>query len=228
VADDKPDEWPRALRGAYDHADPTDPTLPPAPPGSAVEAAIAAKLAGKFPQYNDPDLKPIQFAEVFARLLALSVARLEFLGALLAAEYERHRTDMEPPSDDVYHPGSVDNDQDGGIRALIGDVYDLDKDGIQVPTGEAVRALVKLEAEERDRAARLAKEAIRIGVKAAQVDVMRSYGHTVVAALRAFAEQQGIDWAEEGTRKAAQRAILTARSRLGAESLTVRGNDERD
>lgn len=224
MADDKPEEWPRALRGAYEYADPTDPTLPPAAPGSAVESAIAAKLAGRFPQYNDPDLKPIQFAEVFARLLALSVARLEFLGALLAAEYERASTGGRSESGNEYDPGI----RTDGLSAFIGDVYDLDKHGEQVPVGEAVRALVQLEAAERDRAARLAKEAIRIGVQAQQVDVMRSYGHTVVAALRAFAEQQNIDWTEEGTRKAAQRAILTARSRLGAESLTMRGNDERD
>lgn len=225
MAEDKPGDWPRGLRKAYDHADPADPTLPPPPPGSPVEAAIAAKLGSRLPQYNDPELKPVQFAEVYARLVALSVARLEFLGALLAAEYERWQDGTVEPADDVYHPGSVDTGQDGGIRALVGDAYDLDKFGVPTPIGENVRALVKLEAEERDRAARLVKDAIRIGVQAKQVDVMRSYGHTVVASMRALCEQLGIDWSEEGTRRAAQRAILTARSRLGAESLTVRGND---
>lgn len=224
VADDKPGEWPRGLRGAYGHADPADPTMPPPPPEHEVEAAITAKR--RLPQYGDPNLKPIQFAEVYARLLALSVARLEFLGELLAAEYARHSDSDESTDEGLYDPGSVDPGQDGGIRAIVGNTYDLDKFGTPVPIGEAARALFKLEAEERDRAARLAKDAIRIGVQARQVDVMRSYGHTVVASMRALCEQLGIDWAEEATRRAAQRAIITARSRVGAEMLTVRGDDD--
>lgn len=247
VADDKPDEWPRGLRRAYHLADPADPTLPPAPVDPS--DTVTGRLARKLPRYDDPALKPVQFAEVYARLLALSVARVEFLGSLLAQAYDdlERNPITEPPvdrdddeADDEADAGHDDYDAErdlgrhekynpgvgDGIRALVGDTYDLTRYGSAVATGEKVRALVELEAAERDRAARLVKDAIRIGLQAKQVDVMRSYGHTVVASMRALCERLGIDWAEPATREAARDAIITARSRLGAEVLTARNDDD--
>ncbi|NUT90914.1 MAG: hypothetical protein HOY78_02675 [Saccharothrix sp.] len=208
MADDQ-GQWPRGLGRAWERA--ADPTLPPGPPGDAVEAAIVGRLTRKLPHLGDPDLRPVQFAEVYARLLAVSMARAEFYGALLAEQYER-ASGGEDSDGSEYYPGPR-----GAVGALVGDVYDLDKRGDPVPVSEQIRALVKLEAEERDRAAKLARDGIRIGVQAKQVDVMRSYGHTVVAALRALVVEMGLDWNERPVREAAQRAIVTARTTLGVE-----------
>ena len=56
---------------------------------------------------------------------------------------------------------------------------------------------------------------IKVGIEAKQVDVMRSYGRTVVAAIRSMCLELGVDWAAEDTRLAARRAIISARTSLG-------------
>lgn len=205
------DEWPRGLHREYRRAE--DSALPP-----AVET-IPGALTSRLPHLADPAVRPVQFADVYARLLAVSIARAEFYGALLAEQFERAGAGG---SDDV--AGDYDPGPRGALGALVGDTYDLDKHGDPVPTAEAIRALVKLEADERDRAARLARDGIRIGVQARQVDVMRSYGHTVVTAMRELCRELGWDWNGEETRRAAQRAIISARSQLGVEAL-ARGSD---
>jgi len=210
VAED-PDDWPRGLRREYERA--ADPALPP-----RVDDVILGPASRRLPHLGDPALRPVQFAEVYARLLAVAIARAEFYGALLAEQFEQAGAG-DPDGAGDYDPGPR-----GTLAALVGNTYDLDKHGEPVATGEAIRALVKLEADERDRAARLARDGIRIGVQAQQVDVMRSYGHTVVTAMRSLCQELGMDWTDETTRRAAQRAIIAARSQLGAEAL-ARGSD---
>lgn len=199
-------------------ADPADPTMPPAPPRTERDKLIHGALAKRLPHYGSPELKPVQFAEVYARLLAVSIARAEFYGELLAAAYERRDAGGSGEEADEYE---YDPGDPGSMGALVGSTYGIAKDGYTLPIGEGIRALVKLEAEERDRAARLAKDGIRIGIEAKQVDVMRSYGRTVVASLRALCEELGVAWEEEGTRRAAQRAILTARTGLNQQVFTA-------
>lgn len=143
---------------------------------------------------NDP-VRPIHFAESYARLAAVASARAEFLGRLLAEAYERE-----------------------GVAALVGDKLDLDREGNLHAVSEEVRGLARLEAEERDRAAKLIREGVRLGIEAAHVDVMRSYAHTAVLALRSLCEQMGIPWDEEATRQAAKQAIRSAREALGQGS----------
>lgn len=104
-----------------------------------------------------------------------------------------------------------------GLGALIGDTYASDGAGGRMATGEAIRALVALERDERDRAARLAKEGIKLGLEAKQVDVMRTFGRTVVEAMRQLSGELGVNWADPATRRAAQRAVLAARAALGVD-----------
>lgn len=232
VAEDKPVEWPHTLRKAYERAYGSDPSLPPPPPGGEVDTPVAAVLRRKFPRFDDPALRPVQLAEAYSRLIALSVARLEFLGQLIAEEFDRleERPGAGRPvvlgADDADDPEfggerdlgqreSYDPGAGGGIRALVGETYELTRYGGAVATGEKARALFELEAKERDRAAALIKDAVRLGIQAKQVDVMRSYGHTVVAALKNLAEQLGHDWGDRGTREAARWAITSARSQVG-------------
>lgn len=211
------DAWPRGLRGTSGRADPADPLSPQAPAANDLERRLRQHARRQLPHLASADLRPVQFAEAYAQLAAVSKARAEFYGELLAGMFDawdRHGSadsiDPDWDEDDDYNPGDG-----GGMKALVGNTYDLSKDGLAVPTGEAIRALVKLEAEERDRAAKLMRDGIRIGIEAKQVDVMRSYGRTVVASLRALCAELGIDWAEEATRLAARRAIISARTSLG-------------
>lgn len=199
MADDHDDDgtspWPPGLgEDVRQWADPVDPTLPPDPDGHGDRAA-ARRLMARLPTYGDPNLRPIQFAEVYARLTAVAVARADWLGELLAQAYERE-----------------------GIAGLIGHKWDADRHGSLYAQSEEIRALVALEAAERDRAAKLIKDGARLGLEARQVDVMRSYGQTVVTALRMMCAELGIEW-EDATRRAAMRAILTARSVTGEQQV---------
>lgn len=175
-------------------ANPADPLLPPAGKRDKVEARIAQRMAQQLPQFGSPELRPVQFAEAYSLLVAISMARADFYGQLLAEQYERE-----------------------GMSGLIGYKIDVDKNGYEHEVSETIRALVELEARERDRAAQLIKDGLRIGIQAQQVDVMRSYGRTVVAALRGLCGELGITWDDEATKRAAQRAILAARTAVGAD-----------
>lgn len=214
---DSGEKWPRGTGDAWKYADPADPLSPQPPARDNVERALRAHARKRLPTLASKDLRPVQFAETFARLAAVAEAKAVFYGELLADLYARYELDgasavrdEDDEEREHYYPGDG-----GGLRALIGDVYSVSKDGDAIPISEAIRALVKLEAEERDRAADLAYKGIRVGIEAKQVDVMRGYGKTVVAAIRAMCEQLGVDWGSEDTRLAAQRAIISARTSLG-------------
>lgn len=189
----------------YDPLDPTVPLDEVDMPGRTREQVRDA-LTRHLPHYGSPEVQPIQFAEAYARLTAISTARAEFYGAILAQIYESHREGYTRSDFDDMVPG---------LGALIGYTMAGDGAGGTIATGEAVRALVALEREERDRAARLAKEGIRLGLEAKQVDLMRTYGRTVVAAMRKLSEELGARWADPAVRRAAQRAVIGARAELG-------------
>lgn len=212
MADGDTDSWPRGIAGSARYADPADPLSPQSPARDDLERRLRAHARRQLPHLASTDLRPVQFAEAYAKLAAIAMARAEFYGEMLAAQFEQYgdglREDFDEETDYDVGPG-------GASRALIGPVYDLSKEGLPVAVGEAIRALVKLEAEERDRAAKLVRDGIRIGIEAKQVDVMRSYGRTVVASMRALCLEMGIDWGDESTRLAARRAIISARTSLG-------------
>lgn len=187
-----PNEWPKGLSGASAYAAYDDPTLPPPDATDDVERRAMEAIAERLPHLGSRDIKPIQFAEAYSRLVAVSMARAEFLGIKLAQAYEA-----------------------AGMSALIGHKFDSDKFGEIYEVSEETRGLARLEAEERDRAARLIKDGLRIGIEAKHVDVLRSYGHTVVASLKVLCTQFGIPWDDPATRRAASRAIVAARTGMG-------------
>lgn len=167
----------------------------------SVQDDLAAAAADQLPHYGSPNLRPVQIAEVYAKLLAVAVARVEFYGRRLDEAFERN-----------------------GMDALIGFRMDAavlsggkDAPAVleQYAVGEELRALVVLEAQERDRAERLSREAVKMGLEAKRVDVMRSYGKAVAAVTRAFVDELGLDWADPSVRRAAQRAVLASRQSLG-------------
>jgi hypothetical protein len=173
--------------------------LPHDLPDDEFGRALIAKYRGKLPYYGSPDTKPIQFANGFAELAAVAFARAEFYGALLASQFA-----------------------EDGIDSLIG--YEMaatmatrDSDPEIYKKTELVRALVALEGQERDRAAAMTEKGIRLGMEASKVDALRSYGQTVAHFARAMAEEFGISWSDPATRRGVQRALLTARQKLGFE-----------
>jgi len=170
-------------------------------PGSTFERAVIEVHRSRLPFYGSPDVQGVQFANGFAELAAVALARAEFYGKLLAEQVEREGID------------GLIGEEIGGV-AVGGEEKHLET----FAKGEAVRALVALEAQERDRAAQLIEKGVRMGMEAKNVDAMRTYGRTVAEALRAMCEEFGITWTAEETRRAAQRAVLTARSRLGFEN----------
>lgn len=190
--DETPREWPPGLSGASAYARYDDPTLPPPAPTDEVEQRAVDAMAERLPHLGSPDIRPIQFAEAYSRLVAVSCARAEFLGGLLAEAYARE-----------------------GMGSLIGHKFDADKFGTLYEVSEETRGLAAMEERERDRAAKLIKDGLRIGIEAKHVDVLRSYGATVVAALRTMCGQLGVPWDDEATRRAASRAIVAARTGSG-------------
>lgn len=159
---------------------------------SATRSEVYEELARRFPRYGSPDVRPVQFAEAYANLMAVAAARAEWLGELLQGQLARD-----------------------GLGAMIGHTYALSADGNAVPVSEELRALAKLEADERARAERMARDGIRLGIEASQVDAMRSYGKTVVATMKAFAAELGLPWNDPAVTRVARRALLTARQELG-------------
>lgn len=192
MADDTTGDWPRGLEDARGWADPANPILPPPAPDTQAEARAARALAQTLPTYGDPSVKPVQYAEAYAMLVAVACARADFYGTLLAEQFQRE-----------------------GIQGIVGFRIGVDKDGGEHEIGEETRGLARLEAEERDRAAKLIERGVRLGLEAKRVDVMRSYGHTVVESLKQMVDQLGMDWDEPEIRRAAQRAIIAARTGLG-------------
>lgn len=177
-----------------------DTALPAVLPRTPTQAEVVKLLAERFPRYGAPDVRPVQFAEVYAGLMATAAARAEWLGQLLADAVRRE-----------------------GLDAIVGGTYGIAKDGEPVQIGEDVRALAKLEADERNRAERLARDGIRIGIEASQVDTMRTYGRTVITAMRCLVEELGLPWTDPAVGRVARRSLLRARMQLGFD---VRPPDE--
>jgi hypothetical protein len=180
----------------------------------------------RMPYLGDGRTRAVNFLEAYARLVAVSVARAEFYGELLAEQFEQDRARAERADREHLAPGV---DPDPGSMAdptagLIGFTYATnvlgparDQEIELTATGEEVRALVRLEAEERDRAAKLIEKAVKMGVQLQQVEVIRSYAATISAALQGVVGELGLSMRSEPVLRAAQRAALTARRQLGQD-----------
>ena len=104
-----------------------------------------------------------------------------------------------------------------GLLALVDDQHGVTGTGELVRTGEQIRSLAVLEGQERDRAERIAASMARIGLEAQGAAARtQAEGQRLAAALEAFAELVGLDWAEDATRRLAGRALVAAREREAA------------
>jgi len=182
----------------------------------------------RFPFIGDNVTTAVDLLESYAELVAVAMARARFLGALLAEQFAgAQATAGEPgePARGTRGPRDGDPAGLGGpvtAAGLVGYTYSgavvgMGEDATYetVATGEEVRGLVRLEAEERDRAARLIKDALKIGLDLEKIEVMRGYAATATAAMRALIAELGLDCNAEPVLRAAGRAGLTARRTLG-------------
>lgn len=124
------------------------------------------------------------------RLLAMARDRLEWASAELAAQIA-----------------------DEGLAGVVGRVYGLTPKGERVELREEVRALVALEAEERDRAASLAREIARLGLDVEQV--LRDAAQAQLGAMFALLGLLGVDRRDPLPLRALRRSVMVARREQG-------------
>lgn len=111
---------------------------------------------------------------VLLRLVSQSSRRAALYADLLEAQYDAAAKQETPPSMPV------------GVQALIGHkIMAAGKDGALFESEEAIRGLVELEGQERDRCARFAKLALDAGIAERQVRVAEAQGALLADLLRA-------------------------------------------
>jgi hypothetical protein len=111
--------------------------------------------------------------EVLLRLVSQSANRAEFLAGLLQDQYER------------MDAGEAETSLPSRVRALVGGQWALNNKGDRVLIGEAIRALVQLEGEERDRCSNFAAKAVAAGLLERQVRLAERQGELIADVLRA-------------------------------------------
>jgi hypothetical protein len=113
--------------------------------------------------------------EVLLKLVTQAAYRVELYSSLLAEAYilAEQGQELDPLM------------RKGGVGVLIGYRYGVDRMGNTFPVEEAIRGLVRLEAEERDRCANFATKAIAAGLAERQVRLAEQQGAMLYAVLNA-------------------------------------------
>jgi hypothetical protein len=117
--------------------------------------------------------------ELLLRLVTQSAWRVQKYSELLGRAHEAAESG-ESFDDDVRR---------AKVGSLIGYRYGVDRDGNTFPIEEAIRGLVLLEAQERDRAAVFAAKAIAAGLAERQVRLAETQGTLIVSAIRAMMDE---------------------------------------
>jgi hypothetical protein len=144
----------------------------------------------------------VDAAEILLRLVAQSAARCDLYAEKLADAYnaaERLAEAQESPDGSIGAEleGSAIEDlkrvfNTGGVAALVGNTYAATKDGDIFTTGEAIRGLAMLEAQERDRCVSFAAKAVAAGLAERQVAVEERRVEMVGRALAATFAEMGL------------------------------------
>lgn len=114
------------------------------------------------------------------RLVAQSSRRAQLYAELMEQQYARAQAEHDGQEDDGLP------EIPSGVAALIGYKWGANsKDGTLYRTEEAIRGLVALESDERDRCARFAKLAVDAGIAERQVRLAEDMGSIVVQAIKA-------------------------------------------
>lgn len=138
------------------------------PKQTRAKAAVRAELAawGLADTTEDP-------GEVLLRLVTQAARRAAEYADLLQQQY--HKADSGDPTTSL----------PSRIAVLIGHKFALDREGTPFPVEEAIRGLVELEGQERDRCARFCKLALDAGIAERQVRLAERQGDLIADVLRA-------------------------------------------
>jgi hypothetical protein len=141
-------------------------------------------------------LEAEQIGPTYARLAALSMQRLRVLSAQLTEQYRDH-----------------------GMAALVRDklLYNPATQEVEV-AGEEPTALARMEAEERRELRTLLTTAVRLKLEVQSAAARTQHAQRMAALAQSMAELVGLDWANEETRRLAQRAVLQAEARVSGRA----------
>lgn len=148
--------------------------------------------------------------ETLLRLVTQSAARCELYARLLAEAYEaaeRLRAAERTPESDDLASETARRDLErvlnhGSVAALIGHRYAGTQTSGVIATGEAIRGLVELEAQERDRCANFAAKAVAAGLAERQLRMAEQLAGVVAKALEDSLAELGHDPADPRVRAA--------------------------
>jgi hypothetical protein len=155
------------------------------------KAAVRAELIGW--GLGDTTVDP---GEVLLRLVTQSAARAERYALLLEEAYEAAERlkqahdagELKIESSEMAETARRDLDRifnTGGVAALVGNTYGAAKDVGAYVTGEAIRGLADLEAQERDRCANFATKAVAAGLAERTVRIAERQGQLMVEMVQA-------------------------------------------
>jgi hypothetical protein len=142
-----------------------------------------------------------QLGNIYARLVALSAQRLRVLSDQLARAYAAYGVDAFRYEKQIYNPRTEE---------------------VEVAS-EEVTVLYRLEAEERDRLERLLIAAVKLQLESRSAEAVAMQAQRQVAYVRSMAEAAGLSWADESTRRLAQRAVVRAEAELASTPGVRRG-----
>jgi hypothetical protein len=189
--------------------------------GKAPRVARKAAVRAELEAWGLGDSK-VDPGEVLLRLVSQSAARAELYAGLLREAYEAaERLKAAHEAEQLFETAEGDDDaqeraavqvarddlkrifNSGGVAALIGNTYGDARDGGIYATGEMIRGLAKLEADERDRCAAMAAKAVAAGLAERQVKLAEQQAEIVLKAIDAALDAAGIPAADRGPAKIA-------------------------
>lgn len=162
-------------------------------PAAQIRAEGAVRLEVQRWTLRDATSGPFRDpAQVMLALVTQSAERVGLYSTLLMQAYEA-TTEPTVPAQVARLDGVFAT---GGVGALVGYKMGATKDGDLYVQEEAIRALVLLEGQERDRCASFATKAIAAGLAERQVKLAEQYGQMMYALMVRSADRAGLAGAE--------------------------------
>lgn len=181
--------------------------------GKAVTVKIAEGALNKALQ--DWGLRPgevVDPGETFLALIAQSSRRVARYSVLLGQAVQCAAEITAAEDGRSFDSGVNQNVEDifarGELAGLLAPEYELDMFGTRIKVGEQIRALTKLEAEERDRLAKWCQQAVAAGLEERRVRLAEQQGAQLAAVVRAFMNELNLTAEQRALAPAALRAAV--------------------
>lgn len=185
------------------------------PAKARAEGAVVVELR-RWGLTSQTDL--VDPGETLLKLVTQSAARADMLAGFLAEAVDaadRLRASGVAPQSDLLAEETARLDLErifnhGAVAALVGHTYAGTQTSGVIATGEAIRGLAKLEAEERDRCANFAAKAVAAGLAERMVRLAERQGAMLAAILVGALEDLGVAAGEERVRQVLGARIAAA------------------